>query len=60
MLTLTGIPEPVVALNRIVGTVAGGLSALIVHSAWAASERWRIQKKARPARTMHRVDVGGH
>ena len=60
MLTLAGIPEPVVALNRVVGTMAGGLAALIVHSAWAASERWRIQKKAHPARTLHRADVVEH
>jgi uncharacterized membrane protein YccC len=45
MLTLAGIPEPVVAVNRVIGTVAGGLSALLVHSAWTTSERWRIQKK---------------
>jgi uncharacterized membrane protein YccC len=60
MLTLAGTPEPIVALNRIIGTVAGGISALIVHSAWAASERWRIQKNARPAKAMHQVDVPGH
>jgi uncharacterized membrane protein YccC len=60
MLTLAGIPEPVVALNRVVGTVAGGLSALIVHSAWAASERWRIQKRVRLAPALHRAGAPGH
>ena len=60
MLTLAGIPEPVVALNRIVSTVAGGLAALAVHSAWTASERWRIQKGAHPAAALHQADVSGH
>ena len=60
MLTLAGIPEPVVAVNRIVGTVAGGLAALAVHSAWTASERWRIQKGAHPAAALHQADVSGH
>ena len=60
MLTLAGIPEPVVAVNRVIGTVAGGAAALAVHSAWAASERWRIQKSVHPATGLHRVDVSGH
>ena len=45
MLSLAGIPEPVVAADRVIGTVAGGLAALAVHSAWTASERWRIRKQ---------------
>jgi uncharacterized membrane protein YccC len=49
MLTLAGVPEPVVAVDRVIGTLAGGLAALAVHSAWAASERWRIRKR-RPQR----------
>jgi uncharacterized membrane protein YccC len=60
MLTLAGIPEPVVAVNRVIGTVAGGLAALAVHSLWAASERWRIQKKTHPGRALHQADVAGH
>jgi uncharacterized membrane protein YccC len=60
MLTLAGTPEPVVALNRVVGTVAGGIAALVVHSAWAASERWRIQKRAHPTASLHRADAAGH
>ncbi|MGZ3274506.1 MAG: FUSC family protein [Caulobacteraceae bacterium] len=60
MLTLAGTPEPVVALNRVVGTVAGGLAALVVHSAWAASERWRIQKNIRPAPALHHAGAPGH
>jgi len=47
-------------LNRVVGTVAGGVAALIVHSAWTASERWRIHKKARRAPVLHQVDLAGH
>jgi uncharacterized membrane protein YccC len=60
MLTLAGVPEPVVAVNRVMGTIAGGLAALAVHSAWAASERWRIQKSSHPKATLHRADVAGH
>lgn len=60
MLTLAGIPEPVVAVNRVIGTVAGGLAALVVHSAWAASERWRIQKRTHPAAALHQADAAGH
>jgi hypothetical protein len=45
MLSLAGIPEPVVAVDRIIGTVAGGLAAVAVHSAWTASERWRIRRQ---------------
>jgi uncharacterized membrane protein YccC len=60
MLTLAGTPEPVVAVNRVIGTVAGGVAALAVHSAWAASERWRIQKSAHPAAALHRADASGH
>jgi uncharacterized membrane protein YccC len=60
MLTLAGIPEPVVAVNRVVGTIAGGLAALAVHSAWAASERWRIQKRIHPTAALHHTDLGGH
>jgi len=60
MLSLAGTPEPVVALNRIVGTVAGGLAALAVHSAWAASERWRIQQRIHPTSAVHHADAGGH
>ena len=60
MLTLAGTPEPVVALNRVVGTVAGGLASLVVHSAWAASERWRIQKGVHPAASLHHADAAGH
>ena len=60
MLTLAGIPEPVVAVNRVIGTVAGGVAALAVHSAWAASERWRIQKNVHPTAGLHRTDLAGH
>ena len=60
MLSLAGTPEPVVALNRIVGTVSGGLAALVVHSAWAASERWRIQARTLRRPAVHHGDVGGH
>jgi hypothetical protein len=60
MLTLTGIPEPVVAVNRVIGTVAGGLAALAVHSAWTASERWRIQKRAHPLGGLHQADIVRH
>ncbi len=60
MLTLAGIPEPVVAVNRIIGTIAGGVAALAVHSAWAASERWRIQKNVHPTAALHRTDLAGH
>jgi len=60
MLTLAGIPEPVVAVNRVIGTVAGGLTALAVHSAWTASERWRIRKEAHPTAALHRADAAGH
>ena len=60
MLTLAGTPEPVVALNRVIGTVAGGLTALAVHSAWTASERWRIQKQAHPTAKLHQADAAGH
>ena len=60
MLTLAGTPEPVVAINRVIGTVCGGLAALAVHSAWAASERWRIQKNVRPAARLHQIDAAGH
>lgn len=60
MLTLAGVPEPVVAVNRVIGTVAGGLAALAVHSAWAASERWRIQKSVRPSGSLHHANVHGH
>lgn len=60
MLTLAGAPEPVVAVNRVVGTVAGGLAALAVHSAWTASERWRIQKRVHPAATLRRAGAPGH
>jgi uncharacterized membrane protein YccC len=60
MLTLAGTPEPVVAVNRVIGTVAGGLAALCVHSAWAASERWRIQKSIHPTAALHQADLAGH
>jgi uncharacterized membrane protein YccC len=60
MLTLAGIPEPVVAVNRVIGTIAGGFAALLVHSAWTASERWRIQKRARPVAALHQPDVARH
>ena len=60
MLTLAGIPEPVVAVNRVIGTVAGGAAALAIHSAWAASERWRIQKQVHPAAALHHADAAGH
>jgi hypothetical protein len=60
MLTLAGIPEPVVAVDRVIGTVAGGLAALAVHSAWTASERWRIQKRAHPAAALHQADAARH
>jgi uncharacterized membrane protein YccC len=60
MLTLAGIPEPVVAVNRVVGTVAGGVAALAVHSAWTASERWRIQKRVHPPGALHHADAAGH
>jgi uncharacterized membrane protein YccC len=60
MLTLAGTPEPVVAVNRVIGTFAGGLAALAVHSAWTASERWRIQKRSHPAAALHHADLAGH
>jgi uncharacterized membrane protein YccC len=60
MLTLAGIPEPVVAVNRVIGTVAGGVAALAVHSAWTASERWRIQKRAHRAGALHQADAPRH
>ena len=60
MLTLAGVPEPVVALNRVIATVAGGVAALMVHSAWAASERWRIQKRLHPLSPLHQADLAGH
>jgi uncharacterized membrane protein YccC len=44
MLTLAGYPEPAVAVARVVGTLAGGLAALLVHSAWTASERVRLRR----------------
>jgi len=40
--------------------VAGGVAALLVHSAWAASERWRIQKNVHPTTALHRADAAGH
>ena len=60
MLSLAGTPEPVVALNRVVATLAGGVAALAVHSAWTASERWRIQTKAHARGVMHHADASGH
>jgi uncharacterized membrane protein YccC len=60
MLTLAGIPEPVVAVNRVVGTIAGGFTALAVHSAWTASERWRIQKRTHAVAALHRGEPAGH
>jgi hypothetical protein len=45
LLTLNGMPEPVVAAERVVGTLAGGLTALLVHAGWTASERARLRKK---------------
>ena len=45
MLTLAGTPEPVVAADRVIGTVAGGVVAVIVHSLWAGSERLRIRRE---------------
>jgi uncharacterized membrane protein YccC len=60
MLTLAGIPEPVVAVNRVVGTIAGGAAALMVHSAWAASERWRIQRRVHTVGALHQADAPGH
>ena len=60
MLTLAGIPEPVVAVNRVIGTVCGGIAALTVHSAWAASERWRIQNKVHAVPPLHQADAAGH
>jgi uncharacterized membrane protein YccC len=60
MLSLAGVPEPVVALNRVIGTIAGGVAALMVHSAWSASERWRIQKAAHRTPSLHQADAAGH
>jgi uncharacterized membrane protein YccC len=60
MLTLAGIPEPVVAVNRVVGTIAGGFTALAVHSAWSASERWRIQKRTHAVAALHQGEPAGH
>jgi uncharacterized membrane protein YccC len=60
MLTLAGIPEPVVAVNRVVGTIAGGAAALIAHSAWTASERWRIQRRVHAVGPLHQADAAGH
>jgi hypothetical protein len=48
MLTLAGTPEPVVAADRVIVALAGGLTALIVHSVWAGSERLRIRKHKPP------------
>jgi hypothetical protein len=44
LLSLAGMPEPVVAVDRVIGTLAGGLTALVVHAAWTASERARLRK----------------
>ena len=55
MLTLAGTPEPVVAADRVIGTLAGGLTALIVHSLWAGTERLRIRKR-KPTSTV-RLDA---
>ncbi|MDB5458937.1 MAG: hypothetical protein JWO72_678 [Caulobacteraceae bacterium] len=45
LLTLAGMPEPVVAADRVIGTLAGGLTALLVHAGWTASERARLRRK---------------
>ena len=45
LLTLNGLPEPVVAADRVIGTLAGGLTALFVHAGWTASERARLHRK---------------
>jgi hypothetical protein len=45
LLSLNGMPEPVVAADRVIGTLAGGLAALIVHAGWTASERARLHRK---------------
>ncbi len=50
-----GTPEPVVAADRVIGTLAGGLTALIVHSLWAGTERLRIRKR-KPTSTV-RLDA---
>ena len=60
MLTLAGIPEPVVAVNRVIGTIAGGFTALVVHSAWSASERWRIQRRSHAVGGLHQGEPAGH
>jgi uncharacterized membrane protein YccC len=52
MLTLAGTPEPVAAAARVIGTLAGGLAALLAHSAWTASERLRIRREGAPAETV--------
>jgi uncharacterized membrane protein YgaE (UPF0421/DUF939 family) len=44
LLSLAGAPEPVVAADRVVATLAGGVVALLVHAGWSASERARIRK----------------
>jgi uncharacterized membrane protein YccC len=51
MMTFAGLPEPAVAAARISGTLAGGLAAVLVHSAWTASEQLRIRRRrGAPAR----------
>ena len=40
-------PEPLVAAHRVIGTLSGGIGALIVHAAWAGSERARLQRTKR-------------
>jgi hypothetical protein len=44
----------------VVATVAGGVAALLVHSAWSASERWRIHRRTHLAGPMERIDAAGH
>jgi hypothetical protein len=43
LLSLAGVPEPVVAADRVIATAAGGIVSLLVHAAWSASERARIR-----------------
>jgi hypothetical protein len=45
LLSLAGTPEPVVAADRVIGTLAGGLMAMLVHSGWSASELARIRAR---------------
>jgi uncharacterized membrane protein YgaE (UPF0421/DUF939 family) len=53
MLTFAGTPAPVVAVHRVIGTLAGGLAAMIVHAAWTTSERLRIRGRRSTGPALH-------